>query len=169
MSRWAKAAQLSLADWVLLVRASFWLLLADCGLRLGALGSTQALLHRGVLGGAPRCGVAEQGDVQRSIARISYLVDVAAQYHLVPMACLPRALVLRRLLAQAGVSTELRIGVRKEGSRLLAHAWLERQGQPVGEPRDPTARFAALHPAAHENAPSWGPSAVPDLFPDQKR
>jgi hypothetical protein len=39
--------------------------------------------------------------------------------------------------------------VRRDGSEVLAHAWLEQAGAPVGEPDDPRTRFtvAYVHPA----------------------
>lgn len=42
--------------------------------------------------------------------------------------CLTRALAGRRLLAAHGYPSRLRIGVRKDGARLSAHAWLEHGG-----------------------------------------
>lgn len=59
--------------------------------------------------------------------------------------CLSRSLALRALLHKNGVETEFRIGVDKEEGELKAHAWLEYNGQPIGErvPREYTA-FARL-------------------------
>jgi hypothetical protein len=42
--------------------------------------------------------------------------------------CLPAALTLQTLLARAGIASELRLGVRKRGTRLEAHAWIEHRG-----------------------------------------
>ena len=39
--------------------------------------------------------------------------------------CLPWALALHGLLAQAGIASELRIGVAADGDALKAHAWVE--------------------------------------------
>jgi hypothetical protein len=44
--------------------------------------------------------------------------------------CLTQTLVANLLLGRVGVSSEVRIGVAKEGSnRLIAHAWLESEGR----------------------------------------
>ena len=44
--------------------------------------------------------------------------------------CLPQSLAARFLLARHGISTELRVGIRKEGGEALrAHAWLERNDE----------------------------------------
>jgi hypothetical protein len=63
------------------------------------------------------------------------------------MTCLRRALTLQKLLAQRHVATELKIGVQKENGQFSAHAWLEYQGQPLGEPEKITEKFKALEKA----------------------
>ena len=78
------------------------------------------------------------------VARTKRLVDIAAERHVVPMRCLPRSLALQRLLADQGIATELKIGVSKEGDALSAHAWLESDGEPLGEPEGISARYATL-------------------------
>ena len=60
------------------------------------------------------------------------------------MRCLPRSLVLQRLLRLQGISSDLRIGVQHCEAGLVAHAWLDYQGHPVGEPEDIDSRFAPL-------------------------
>jgi hypothetical protein len=42
------------------------------------------------------------------------------------------------MLQRAGIDTSLRIGMRTDGSG-EAHAWLERDGSPIGEHVDPIA------------------------------
>lgn len=51
--------------------------------------------------------------------------------------CLSRALTLQTLLRRRGVASQLRFGIRKrDGSELLAHAWLETNGALIGEHQD---------------------------------
>ena len=38
----------------------------------------------------------------------------------------------------------LRIGVARDEGRLLAHAWVEHEGRPLGEGEESIARFEAL-------------------------
>jgi hypothetical protein len=45
--------------------------------------------------------------------------------------CLPRALVTTALLRNAGINASLRIGVRRDGEAVHAHAWTEVSGVPV--------------------------------------
>jgi len=59
------------------------------------------------------------------------------------------ALTLKKLLGEEGIATELHFGVRKTGRVLLAHAWLEYEGQSV-EIKN-AGRFEPLSPL--ENQP----------------
>jgi hypothetical protein len=65
-------------------------------------------------------------------------VDAVARRLPVRSKCLPRSLALWTMLQRAGIDTSLRIGMRTDGSG-EAHAWLERDGSPIGEHVDPTA------------------------------
>ncbi len=114
--------------WVL-VQAWGLLPAVDVALRLTSLHRVQAFVRRA----APeeRPGTAS-GSV--TALRAQALVAAAAQHHLYPMTCLRQALVLQWLLARRGIAAELRIGVRREADRLMAHAWLEKDGLPL-EPR----------------------------------
>lgn len=64
--------------------------------------------------------------------RIVWLVAVASRC--VPGThCLARAVTAQLLLARGGHLAELRIGVRKQGNDLEAHAWLDYHGNPLRE------------------------------------
>lgn len=119
-----------------LIRAALRLLAIDLRLRLGGFAAVAASVERRT--------VRPGGGGERSIAPWVRAVDVAARHHLYPMHCVPRALALRSLLAEEGVATELRIGVRKEGGRLAAHAWVEHRGAPIGEAPAIAERFTPL-------------------------
>ncbi len=72
------------------------------------------------------------------------LVSLAARYHLLSMTCLPRALTLRWMASRHGISAQLRIGMNKSSAGMLAHAWVEVQGEMIGEPEDIADRFMVL-------------------------
>ncbi len=80
-------------------------------------------------------------------AAVARAVDRAARHHLYPMRCLQRSLALEHLLRQEGHAAAIRFGVRR-GDRLAAHAWVEVDGRPLGEPGEIEARFARLVPVA---------------------
>jgi hypothetical protein len=119
-----------------LARAWAYLFIAKATLPVLALPQVEALLEHLPGGSSDR---AEPLPADRLVS----LVDAAARHHLRPMTCLPRSLALKALLQRQGVETDLRIGVRREAGRLLAHAWVEQDGNPVGEPAD-VGRFAPL-------------------------
>jgi Transglutaminase-like superfamily len=118
-------------------RAWIALLLADVVLRTFSLPRAQRSLN------AFLSRVSPAGLPELELAR---LVDAAARHHVLPMRCLHRALVLQGLLAREGLLSDLRIGVRKEQGRVLAHAWLERAGIPLAESRETVSLFQPLAP-----------------------
>lgn len=121
-----------------LIRAWVYLLVADVALHLVAFPRAEGLLAL-LAGGRRRQSALPAG-------RLAALVTAAARHHLCPMTCLPRALALQALLRRNGIQAELRIGVRREGGALQAHAWIEDAGSPVGEPAEPGPRYLPLAP-----------------------
>lgn len=78
--------------------------------------------------------------------RVSLAVDRAADYGLFRPTCLVRSLALQRMLHRAHVSGGVvRIGVRRKGEKLEAHAWIELDGEVVGERPEHAATFTPLH------------------------
>jgi hypothetical protein len=68
-------------------------------------------------------------EARRMASTPSYRLDrfPAAAYRLLPIAstCLRESLVLFALLRRRGATPSLCVGVKKEGERLAAHAWIE--------------------------------------------
>jgi hypothetical protein len=58
-----------------------------------------------------------------------------------PTSCLWRALAGFAALRARGDPVRFVLGVRAEGGDVLAHAWLERDGAPLAQARDPRASF----------------------------
>ena len=79
-----------------------------------------------------------------SALRVANVVDRVARRHPCRPTCLTRSLALWWLLGRRRIAAELRVGVRKEGGSLQAHAWVESCGQVLGEAGDVGDRFAAL-------------------------
>lgn len=125
------------SDWQILLQAWFLLFAVDLGLRWLPYPRLQEMAARG-------WGGEETGNAADVIRDLQRLVNVAAHNHLYEMSCLRRSLALQRLLGWRGIRTELRFGVHKEAGELRAHAWLEYDGQPIGEPGAIAARFAVL-------------------------
>lgn len=66
----------------------------------------------------------------------SRMVLAAARRTPFKVTCLERSLALWSLLARQRIPAQLRIGVRKDGEKFAAHAWVEHAGVAVGEPED---------------------------------
>jgi hypothetical protein len=84
------------------------------------------------------------GQVWEIIRRNQRLIIFAARNHLYRMECLRQALTLKKLLGGQGIATELRFGVRKEAKQLLAHAWLEYEGQSIELSHNDNEHFEPL-------------------------
>jgi len=117
-------------------RAWGLLLAADLGLRAFPFARVERWLSPAL---SPRTD-------EPAVGRLVWATEAAARHHLYPMRCLPKALCLRWLLGRHGIESTLRIGVAREDGGLAAHAWVERQGRPVGETRGVDERFTALRP-----------------------
>jgi hypothetical protein len=68
----------------------------------------------------------------RRIARDRVISAVRAASAVIPgSTCLAQTLAGKYQLERFGFNTRLHLGVTKENGRLLAHAWLECEGEPV--------------------------------------
>ena len=72
------------------------------------------------------------------------MVLAVARNSPIPSTCLERSLSLWWLLARQGIATQFRIGVRKDGEKFAAHAWVEREGVAIGEPDASHLHYAAF-------------------------
>ena len=102
-----------------------YLLLSDLALRILPLPRAERLLAR-LSAGRRESGLSPE--------RLAQLTGIAARHHLRKMVCLPQSLALQALLRRQGLSSELRLGVRRDGGTVHAHAWVEHAGSPLGEP-----------------------------------
>jgi hypothetical protein len=112
---------------------------------------------------ATRCGAEAwtRDDLKRARWYAGWL-ETASRYHVVRARCLHRSLALHRWLRQEGLPCELRIGVRKDGEELQAHAWIELGGHVVNDKPHQVATFAPL--LAHDGKPAtWEGESISKL------
>ena len=131
---------LSPADRLDVMRAFVWLTLVDVGLRtVGFHHLVRQARIRGVrrvsADGRPGHGRAQ---------RCAHWIEVAARHHVVSAPCLKRSLALHHWLCWEGLPSALRIGVRKEGGELKAHAWVEYDGRVINDRPEAAAAFTQL-------------------------
>jgi len=122
-------------DLKLKLSAFYWLWVVRVGLAVLPFPRVLALQQRAC---RKNGGVAPEAHYGTWFERVSWAVESTDRF--VPGAkCLARALVGQILLSQRGISSDLRIGVKREEERgVRAHAWLESNGVPVlgGDPLD---------------------------------
>jgi hypothetical protein len=134
------ASELSLLDWLFLIEAWWGLLGFYLAIRLVSFDRLEAFTHVTTKKKkAPSGALAWAWGRQR-------LVSLAARLHLLSMTCLPRALTLRWMLGRNGIPAQLCLGMNRSSTGLLAHAWVEMEGQAIGEPEDISDRFKILGP-----------------------
>lgn len=89
--------------------------------------------------------VARQGEpTVLQVQQFSGLVQRAIRHSPFPGNCLERSLTLWCLSRYWGMMSELRIGVRKEQNQILAHAWVEYQGQVLNDSATISNQFASF-------------------------
>jgi hypothetical protein len=111
---------MSWQDWRLLLEAGSLAIFMEIALRVlpfnKLLARLDALGARKIACSRPAC--------ERAVDRA---------YRLLPLThtCLKESLVLLRMLRARGVASRLCLGVRKDGDRFAAHAWIEQDGAPL--------------------------------------
>ena len=81
------------------------------------------------------------------VALTAHMVNVADRHGLVHHSCLAKSLTLWWLLGWQGITSDLRIGIRKDGEKFQAHAWVERDGAALNEPDEHHRHYAAFDAA----------------------
>lgn len=130
--RLRRAAALGPRDWLLIAEA--WIELARAGILL-RIDSARAV--RGALATRPHTG-AEEHDLPPQLLEMFL---VAARFHVFHLNCLPKALALKKMLERRRFVPTLRIGARKEGGKLLGHAWIEIDDVPFNDAADVADRY----------------------------
>ncbi len=132
------ASQLSILDWLILLEAwgsvlGFWLALR--WMSFNALSESRFLLP------SKKAAISTSLDFMQHLYR---LVAWAAHLHIFSMACLEKSLTLHWMLQRRGINAQIKIGANKISEGISAHAWVEVNGQVVGEPEDVITNFKVL-------------------------
>jgi hypothetical protein len=146
MGKLAKILALPAREKAIILSAWGLLPVAEVAVRLLPFGRTDRLFQRLGRFSPVRWAVGRRATPER----LQQIVGMAARNHMTSMSCLRRSFVLRTLLQAGGHEATLRIGARRENGDLHAHAWVEYQGQPLGESPETIGRFAPLHPTPRQ-------------------
>jgi hypothetical protein len=128
----------------LFLRALALLPLVSLSLKLRGLQATQAALQKILPKPLPE---QNPGDEKERAALTAHMVNAADRHGLIHPSCLAKSLTLRWLLARQGITSHLRIGIRKELESFEAHAWVEREGAALNEPEEHHHHYAAFDAA----------------------
>jgi hypothetical protein len=118
------ARKLSLSDWQALLEAWWAMLVFYWYLRWVRY---ERLAKTGFPG-------LKEGSGQLSVAqRLFRLIGWASRLHFLRMTCLVQSLALRWMLGRRGIASEIKIGAMKTQAGIHAHAWVEIEGEVVGD------------------------------------
>jgi Transglutaminase-like superfamily len=125
--RWRRLRAVRAGDWRLFAEAWWTLLWLQPASRFFPFAFLERLVtSRGRLG-QTHPGTPTQAE------RVGLAVARAERYQPWRVLCLGRSLTLQLLLDRRGIASDLRFGVRKDGTALRAHSWVEHEGRPLAE------------------------------------
>ncbi len=144
----------------LFLRALVLLPLVTLSLRWRGFRATQAALQRFLIEASQESAT---GPADKHASVTAHIVNAADRHGLVHPSCLAKSLALWWLLGRQGISSHLRIGIRKENEEFEAHAWVEHDGVALNEPDEHHHHYAAF-----DRAFSSLPPAESQTKPKQK-
>ena len=121
------------------LRAMLALPLVSQSLRWRGFRATQESLQRRNARGS-KSNNSEKQNLEMTVR----MVRAAVRHGLGHPSCLEESLTLWWMLARQGISSEVRIGVRKQTENFEAHAWVERDGVALNEPEAKHRHYAAF-------------------------
>ena len=124
----------------LFLRAVVLLPLVSLSLKLRGLAATQRWLEKAR---AKRTS-ADKMEAAQTALEVVRAVGAAVRHGLGHPTCLEQSLMMCWLLRREGIASQLRIGVRKDGERFEAHAWVECEGKAIGEPGKVHQHYSAF-------------------------
>jgi Transglutaminase-like superfamily len=144
---WEKLRRFSALEWSaqkLFLRAAVLLPMVALSLRWRGFRATQSTLQRSLSNGIPELDL---GQAKKQLALTAHMVNAVDRHGPVHPSCLAKSLALWWLLGRQGISSHLRIGIRKENEKFEAHAWVERDGTALNEPEEHHHHYAAFDAA----------------------
>lgn len=133
----------------LFLRAAALLPLISFSLRLRGFRNTQVLLQKFLSTPDKASNISTPARMDLTVR----LVRAAVRHSVGHPTCLEESLALWWLLGRQGIAAELRIGVRKQGEKFEAHAWVEREGTALNEPESLHEHYAAFDAALSSMPP----------------
>ena len=134
---------LGASEWRRLLRAQWALVAAQLVVRRRAPGQLTTRTEPPV---DTTSTSADTGAMHRHAHLLGDAVRRAAKYGVFRPACLVRAIALRRLLVTDGIrGAVIRVGVKQSEDGMLAHAWVELDGDVIGDTPEHVGQYAPLN------------------------
>lgn len=130
------------ARWLFL-RAAALLPLVSLSLRLRGFRKTQAFLQKFLSLPSHPADISVSSSANLAVR----MVRAAVRTSIGHPTCLDESLAIWWLLGRQGIRSELKVGVRKEGEKFEAHAWVELDGTALNEPEARHLHYAAFDAA----------------------
>jgi hypothetical protein len=93
----------------------------------------------------PESGTAPNAAMRRQAHDLALAVERAAEHGVFRPACLVRSVALHRMLRACGIAgSRIHIGVRLQNGTFVAHAWVEWNGEILGDVASHVGTFAPL-------------------------
>lgn len=152
-----KARRMSWQEWRLLLEAARLALFVEIALRVWPFDTLLARLEAASARPVPFSALGRSDASHPSRTVCAHAVDLTYRLLPLPRTCLKESLVLFGLLRRRGIDARFCLGVRKEGERLVAHAWIHWNTPPEIDPRvrlkpDTTERATRRKPDTTEPA-----------------
>jgi hypothetical protein len=128
----------------LFLRAALLLPLISLGLRTRGFRSTQLRLQKCLPKIVSGTAISPPSAVDARVELTARMVMSAAHRAFRKATCLEKSLALWGLLGRQGIASSVRIGARKFGERLEAHAWVECDGIALNEPEEMHRHYPAF-------------------------
>ncbi len=128
----------------LFLRALLLLPVVSVSLKLRGFQPTRTTLQKTLSPASPQ---PHTNSINQLAALTVHMVNAADRHGPVHPSCLAKSLALWWLLGRQGITSRLRIGIRKENGTLEAHAWVERDGIALNEPEEHHRHYAAFDAA----------------------
>jgi Transglutaminase-like superfamily len=94
-----------------------------------------------VLGSWPKTGAVSPNAEDLEVELHARLLSIARRNHILPGKCLAQSLTLWWSLRRLSISSDLRIGIRKENGQFFSHAWVEYKGKALIDAESVRGRY----------------------------
>jgi hypothetical protein len=143
---WLRLWRRPKAEKLLAIHALALCLLSVIALRLIGFGRWKRILWLSSGGGELGARSPPRDDIKMAKTAYSVVDMVARNIPWELVTCLPRSLTLWWILRRYGIESELRMGVRRDGEHIVAHAWVVCYGTVIGDTEH--EQFASFESAA---------------------